>query len=294
MDEQNQDQKQNSESLVSYNYDPITWETALKDDDYFQKAHDNILRFEEWDKELAQSRTNFQIEKFIMLEQHTIPAAFDNALKSRRKLAEAHFFKLMEMKAKVRAFEYKWGKVEDKSVPLLWNNGASTENGGALCWYEDEHIGLIHYLKGSELQIRDNLYQLQHYDKILEKLIELNGGKPVTRQQFLDNDAKYWERRFADQAMDEMVSSQTGISIGNLHSMRRASAPSLVDDRNEIKDGYLPLSKLLEEGHHGKMEFLSDLQKKVLEGVEETTGFDFGFNRLKGDTEERKKIEGEG
>ena len=53
---------------------------------------------------------------------------------------------------------------------------------------------------------------MEHLDKILEKLIEQNGGKVVSRQQFLDNDGAYWERRFADQAMDEMVAAQTGIS----------------------------------------------------------------------------------
>ena len=43
--------------------------------------------------------------------------------------------------------------------------------------------------------------------------------------------------------MDEMISAQTGISIGNLHSMRRASAPAIVDDRNKTPNGYVPLNK---------------------------------------------------
>jgi hypothetical protein len=130
---------------------------------------------------------------------------------------------------------------------------------------------------------------MEHLDKMLDKLVEQNGGKPVTRQQYLDNDGQYWERRFAEQAMDEMIASQTGISIGNIHSMRRASAPSLVDERNTLPEGYLGMNKLL-ESPQGKMEFLNDLQKKVLEGIQEVTGQNLGL--ISGSTEEQKKLEG--
>ena len=131
---------------------------------------------------------------------------------------------------------------------------------------------------------------MEHLDKILEKLVEQNGGKVVTREQFLNSDGEYWERRFADQAMDEMISSQTGISIGNLHSMRRASAPAIVDERNRTPNGYVPLSRVL-ESPQGKMEFLNDLQNKVIQGIAEVTGDN--FNKLTGSSEEeQKKIQG--
>ena len=91
--------------------------------------------------------------------------------------------------------------------------------------------------------------------------------------------------------MDEMISSQTGISIGNLHSMRRASAPAIVDKRNETPNGYVPLNKLL-ESPQGKMEFLNDLQRKVLDGISEVTGDN--FNKLTGSSEEdQKKLQGD-
>lgn len=290
MSESDSQQTQKNSNALSYN--PISAEQAVSDNDYLMKAFENVLRWEESDKELAQGRTNFQIEKFIMLEQHTIPAAFENALKSRRQMAEAYMFKLIEMKERVRNFQYKWGNVEDKTKPMLWNNGASTENGGALCWYDLEELSLTHYLKSCELEIRDRLFQMEHLDKILEKLVEMNGGKPVSREQFLENDAVYWERRFADQAMDEIVAAQTGISIGNLHSMRRASAPSIVDPRNTLPEGYLPINKLI-ESPQGKMEFLNDLQKKVLLGIQDVTGEDLGLGLISGKNEQQKKLLGD-
>ena len=269
-------------------YEPINSDQAVFDDDYLHKAFDNVLRWEESDKELAQGRTNFQLEKFALLETHTLPVAFENTLKSRRQMAEGYMYKLIEMKEKVREFEYKW-KDRDRTQPLLWDRGGP-ESGQKLCWFDLDELSLTHYLKSCELEIRDRLHQMEHLDKILEKLVEQNGGKVVTREQFLDSDGEYWERRFADQAMDEMIAAQTGISIGNLHSMRRASAPAIVDKRNETPNGYVPLNKLL-ESPQGKMEFLNDLQNKVIQGISEVTGNN--FEKLTGSSqEEQKKIQG--
>jgi glycosyltransferase involved in cell wall biosynthesis len=273
---------------TALSYTPVTSEQAVMDDEYLQQAFANVLRWEDSDKELAQGRTNFQLEKFALLETHTLPVAFENTLKSRRQMAEGYMYKLIEMKRKVREFEFKWAG-KDRSQPIMWETGGPGGGTNELCWFDLDELSLTHYLKSSELEIRDRLHQMEHLDKILEKLMEQNGGKPVTREQFLDADGEYWERRFADQAMDEMISAQTGISIGNLHSMRRASAPAIVDKRNELPEGYMPLNKVL-ESPQGKMDFLNDLQKKVLRGIEDVTGQNLGL--LGGSTEEQKKLEG--
>jgi len=269
-------------------YQPVSAQQAVTDEEYLRRAFDNVLKWEESDKELAQGRTNFQLEKFALLETHTLPVAFENTLKARRQMAEGYMYKLIEMKEKVREFDYKW-KDQDRTQPIFWEESGPGGGSKKLCWFDLDELSLTHYLKSCELEIRDRLHQMQHLDKILDKLVEQNGGQPVSREQFLENDATYWERRFADQAMDEMVAAQTGISIGNLHSMRRASAPSIVDPRNNLPEGYMPLNKLL-ESPQGKMEFLNDLQRKVLSGIEEVTGENLGL--LTGRTEDQKQIEG--
>jgi len=276
----------NSESHSLTRYKLITADEAINNDDYLMQASENVLKWEESDKELSQGRTNFQIEKFIGLNSFNISVTFEHILKERRLMATGYMTKLMEMKMKVREFEYKWKDAteEDKITgPYFWS--PVPEAPKSVCWYDMEELSMKHYLKDSELEIRDRLHQLEHLDKILERLIELNGGKPVTRKQFLEENADYWETRLAQQALDDLLSAQLGISGGNITAMRQASAPSIVDDRNELNNGYLPMDKLTTS--QGRQEFIADLQMKVLKGFEEVTN----AGLLTPKQEEVKKLE---
>ena len=178
--------------------------------------------------------------------------------------------KLIEMKQKYREFEYKW-KDKDKTQPIEWYATGPNSGGTKLCWYDLDKFEITNFLKSAELEIRDRIQQIQFFDRIIEKLIEKNGGKLVTKEQFEDEDHVYWERRFAEQAFDEIISKQSGISIGNLHSMRRGTAPTLVTgDQNIIKGGYPELGLALNP--ETSLQFLQELQQKIISGMEEITG----------------------
>lgn len=270
-------------------YTQINAQEAVTDDTYLRQASDNVFAWEESDKEMAQGRTNFQIEKFIGLNTHNISVSFEHMLKERRIMAGGYMFKLIEMKERVREFDYKWKDVEDKTQPIKWETGGPG-GGKKLCWYDLEELELMHYLKGSEMEIRDRLHQMQHMDKMLEKLVQQNGGTPPTREQFLEENEEYWDTRLAEQALDDLMAAQTGISGANIQAMRRASAPAMVDPRNNFKEGYLPMNKLLDQ--QGRTEFINDLQSKVMKGYEKLTGTDLGYGAAIKATEERKKISG--
>ena len=254
----------------------ITAQEAVREDkDYLRQAFDNVLKWEESDKELAQGRTNFQLEKFFLLEQYTVPAAFQATIKNRRIMAEGYMQKLIEMKQKHREFEHKWNG-KNKTQPIEWHANGPGGGGTKLCWYDLDELELANFLKSAELEIRDRIQQMQFFDRMIEKLIEQNGGVPVTKEQFEDEDHVYWERRFAEQAFDEMISKQTGISIGNLHSMRRGTGPALVTgDQNVIKGGYPELGLALNP--ETTLQFAQELQQKVIAGMEEVTGQKLGM-----------------
>jgi hypothetical protein len=236
----------------------------VSDSEVLKKVYEDVFKWENYDKEHAQGRTNFQIEKFIALDNFTIASSFTALLKNRRIMAEGLFTKIIEMKERQREFDIKWENTP-KDKPL--------DNGGSYSWYDLDSLKLENYLRSSELEIRDRVQQIEFFDKLLDKLIEMNGG-PITKEQFEEEDHIYWERRFANQAYDELLSQQTGISMGNLHSIRRATAPTLVsNDVNRIKNPYPELTKLMSDDK-GKQEFILGLQQKVIEGIGEVTGID--------------------
>ena len=275
-----------TDNSTALTYNPINAQQAVNDEEYLRLAFDNVLRWDESDREMAQGRTNFQLEKFIGLNTHNISVSFEHILKERRGMATGYMYKLIEMKEKVREFEYKWND-KDKSKPIMWEQGGPGGGHQKLCWYDLDELSMTHYLKSSELEIRDRLHQMEHLDKMLDALIERNGGKIPDREQFLAENENYWDTRLAEQALDDLMAAQTGISGGNLQAMRRASGPSIVDGQNELKEGYLPMDKLLTQ--EGRLEFIQDLQSKVLKGYEKLSGKDMGQGTLKA-AEEQKQL----
>lgn len=248
----------------------VTGEEAIREDSgYLEQVFKEIYKWEEEDKELAQGRSNFQIEKFFLLDAHTIPSAFQSALKNRRIMAEGFMQKILEMKEKQREFDYKWSHWEDKSKPQFWKTHGPGGGGEKLCWYDLDKLTLENFIKTSELEIRDRVYQIEFFDKILNKLVEINGG-PVSREQFNEEDHIYWERRFSEQAYDAIMQAKTGIDLGTIHSIRRAIAPTILDnDENRIKNSFPSLSEAMDPNMSGR--FLMELQDKILAGYEEIT-----------------------
>lgn len=271
-----------------------TVEEAVGDkaSEYLNKAFENVYKYHEIDKELAQGRTNFQLEKFALLETYTLESAYESVLKSRRQMAEGLMSKLLEMQQKVREFEYKWGEVKDKSKPIKWDcNGDGPGGGGTkLCWFDLDQMQLEHFLRSSELEVRDRLYQMDHLDKMLEELTERNGGQPVSREQFLANEENYWKARFSEQMLDEVLGSQLGCSIGNIHSVRRSTAPALIDQRNQFNDGFPSLGEAL-SSPEGRMKFVSQLEQNVVKGYEDVMGVDLGAGNFLKPEERRQMIE---
>jgi hypothetical protein len=128
---------------------------------------------------------------------------------------------------------------------------------------------------------------MEHLDKMLAELTERNGG-PVTREAFLASESKYWETRFAEQSLDCVLQNMTGLNLGDIHSMRRASAPSLIDPRSQIETPYLPTDMMM-GSMEDRMKFLQDLQNRVIQGYEDVMGVDLGAGNYL-PPEERKKM----
>jgi len=202
---------------------PVTFKEAITDS-YIDKTKDFAMKWVDRDRELCQTTSDFQIEKFIALNYNTISHAVENILRNRKAAALNLFNKSVEMTEKQREFDMKW-KDQPKDEPIRWEDDKGNKK---WIWYDLDVRQHEIYVSESENSIRDMCHQLSTYDKILEKLEEKNGGM-VTREQFNAESAENWKRKFQTNIFDDMLSRQTGVSQNVFDSFRKSMAPGLLD-----------------------------------------------------------------
>ena len=237
-----------------------------------------FMKWEQSEVELAQGRSNFQIEKFIIHDNFTVPSAFKGAIINRKSVAENLLLGIQEAKKAAREFHYKWdGK--DKTQPIWWK---TPRGGEELCWYDLDEFNFHRLINGLNQGFQSAVDELEFFDKLIERLIEMNGGELVTKEQFDEDQPEYWERRLANQSLDDLLAARTGVNAGNIRSMRRASAPTVLpDDVNRTKGTFGDVNN--------PMDFLNALQEHVAKGIDEISGIS---NILEGRKEEAKQITG--
>ena len=249
------------------NYESIALATSKEvldeSNEFMFKVLQEANRWNDSETELAQGRSDFQIEKFIIHDNFTIPSAFKSALINRKSVAEGLLQQIIDAKKATREFHYKWdGK--DKTQPIWWK---THQGGEELCWYDIDEFHFNRMLEGLNRGFKACVEELECFDKLIHRLVELNGDKLISREQYNEDQPNYWERRLANQSLDDLLSAKTGVNPGNIRSMRRASAPTvLTDDVNRTKGDFGDPSNPLD--------FLTKLQDQVASGIGEITGME--------------------
>jgi len=265
---------------MSNNYEAIALASSKEvlDDgnDFMFKVLNEANRWTESEVELAQGRSDFQIEKFIVHDNFTIPSAFKSALINRKSVAEGLLSRIIEAKKAAREFHYKW-EGKDKSQPIWWK---TRDGGEELCWYDIDEFHFNRMLEGLNHGFKASVEELECFDRLISRLIELNGGKLVSREQFNADQPDYWQRRLANQSLDDLFAARTGVNAGNIRSMRRASAPTVLEnDVNRTKGTF--------GNPTDPVDFLNALQDNVTAGIAEITGMN--QNLLSAIEEEEQK-----
>ena len=249
---------------------------VLEGEDFMLKVYNECMKWDESERELAQGRSNFQIEKFIVHDNFTLPSAFKAAIINRKSVAEGLLQGIQQAKKLAREFHYKWDE-KDKTQPIWWKDGQGHDE---LCWYDIDEFNFHRLVHGLNQGFSAQVQELEFFDTLIERLIEMNGCKPVSKEQFDEDQPKYWERRLANQSLDDLLQAKTGVNAGNIRSMRRASAPTVLpDDVNRTKGTF--------GDPNDPFSFLNSLQKHVTDGIEEISGL---YNVLEGKQNEVKQF----
>jgi len=206
--------------------------------------------------EFAQSKTNFQIEKFIGLADNTPVNCYVTTLYQTRVMNGELLREVTEATSLVRQFEYTWSKVEDKTQPL--------EHNGRLTWYDLEEINYKHRISELSINIRDKLQQLEFYYKVLDQMVENHGGE-FTREEYEAEAPEYWSIRLQKQVLGDLVNSKFGVNSGNLEAIIHASAEAILPDSKNTAIDFPNIFGELAAGNIAGV--LNHLQVQVTEAI---------------------------
>ena len=238
-------------------------------------------------EEFAQGRTNFQIEKFVSLEDGTPANNYVNVLYQTRVMRGEFMREVKRGLELQRNFDYRWSnhlETHGPNVPIEVDDG---ENGKKFVWYDLEKLELEHTVHELRLSIKDKIQQLETFEAILNKLEENNGGN-FTKEQYENEAPEYWEKRLERQSVDDIVSARLGVSTGNVKSIRQAMAPTILENSpNQIK-GEDPLIKRLIDGRFDVYDAINEGNASIESLYEKNTQKGF---LPKAEQTETKKIE---
>jgi len=218
-------------------------------------------------QELAQGRSNFQIEKMIATEHVTPVASYQHTLFQLRVLHQALMQDIVRGIERTREIEYKW-KDKPKEEPIWWE----VERGGKkLCWYDTDHLQLEHEMEELKMSVKDKLLQMETFTKVLGAMEEKHGGI-FTLEELNAEEPEYWKWRLARQMSDEYLDHQTGLGTGNIKSLRMAVAESPIEgSRNKIED-FPDLFNAVLGGRDAATEVLNRVNDRLLKDMSSVGG----------------------
>ncbi len=121
--------------------------------------------------ELAQGRSNFQIEKIIATEQMTPVASYQHTLFQLRIMHQGLMQDIVTGIERTREIDYKW-KNKPHDQPVWWDND---RGGKKLCWYDTDHLQYEHEMEELKMSVKDKLLQMETFTKVLAAMERKHG-----------------------------------------------------------------------------------------------------------------------
>jgi len=194
----------------------------------FSEISKKFAEMSDRQKEFSQSRSTFQIEKFIGDDEYTPVTKF-------RHLAYNSYVMMKSAKGLVLEIE----SIHRKINAIRENH---TEQEIYQSSVDDLDIQLYKHrerINELELELNGILKEISVFESLCDQL-ERDNGKKFTYDDFEKDQPNYWKLRLSTQAHEDKMSMTIGISKGNYRSIRQAvDEPIIPESKNRITmDGF--------------------------------------------------------
>jgi hypothetical protein len=199
----------------------------MKENERFNKVENKLYKMIKREKDFAQKRTNFQIEKFIGCSEYTPITQF-------RLLSHNSFVILQEVRKELISIERKQRQLgrKEKSKHI------------------DKDLDILDLeleIENCNIRIMGLMKEIDLFEKCCEEL-EIRNGKPFTPEQLQEEEPLYWSKRLSNQIRQTQLGNQTGMGEGNLNSFENALAEPILKNSINIIENFLINKKELKNG----------------------------------------------
>ncbi len=187
--------------------------------------------------EMGQLKSDFDIEKFTVKREgnfiahnfHFLMRQYSLALYEYRRLILDREEKIRNIKELKKQQELGDNKIGDKYIDIEIKR-------------KENEIDLI------DLNIINRERMIEYFEKCRKKLIELNGGRPPTNEQYQKEEPEYWRWFLLRKALWQFKQANTGISEGVWENIDYLEEVPLINPDYQVKfDNMLDVNKIESE-----------------------------------------------
>lgn len=203
-----------------------------------QIALNNYKEFYECFKAFAQSTSNFELDKFIVLSENTPSACYVAVLRRTHELASEIIIQCVDAIEHSRVFTHRWIN-NDNDIPISID--------GKLHWYDLDAIVHQHLIMEKTITINDKMSQLTYLNRVMGKLCK-NHKKGFTKEDHEREMPQYWNTKLIKQVYRDLVASAYKIHDTTILDILHASANSIIDTDNELAIEFPDIFASLSDG----------------------------------------------
>jgi len=179
--------------------------------------------------EMSQLKSNFDIEKLTVKKQGSFIAHNFHFLMRQYSLALGELRKMLITKEEN---ERKIDEIKDKGKDkiLIYTHDGKQEK------YADLYIKeLINRLDSLDLNIVSKVMMINSFEACRLKLIELNGGKVPTNEQYQNEEPKFLQWVLEGIALRQIKQRNTGITEGTWTNIDMLEEPALINPNFQVE-----------------------------------------------------------
>lgn len=203
-------------------------------DERFRKFQERIKKMRKREWEFAQTRSSFQIEKFIACDEYSDVTKY-------RHLSHNSYVVMQGLLDAVLSREGTVRKIN--RLKKLYNSILLKKENRELTAEEEEKYEnldiMIYQLEESlfdvEMMIKGSMEELEVFERLCDEL-EKKNGHPFTKEEFEADQPQYWKLRLSSQMHNAQVGAKYGIGEGNYSSYLKALEQPILPDSKNVLD----------------------------------------------------------